>query len=242
MTTHERRSRDSLPAPASSINLTTMRDAREMKAQAKSEFEAWAGTYDRSLLNRFLFAPSYRMFLEELYAWRGPSAGPFDLLDVGCGTGTFDIMVAASNLSARVVGLDYSPAMSRMASEKAQQTPFSKNLRHVSADSEHLPFASSSFDVVTCSNSFHHYPQQAGVIREMHRVLRPGGKLMLIDGFRDNIVGWVVFDVIITAVEKQVHHAPWSTIHNYFTTAGFKEIRRRKFNFWFPLLLTVGTA
>jgi hypothetical protein len=65
---------------------------------------------------------------------------------------------------------------------------------------------------------------------------------MLIDGFLDNIVGWVVFDVIIAAVEKHVFHAPWSTIHGYFESAGFRDIRRRKFNYWFPLLLTVGTA
>lgn len=213
-----------------------------MKAQARHEFEAWAGTYDRSLLNRFLFQPSYRMFLEELHTWRGVDGEPFHLLDVGCGTGTFDAMLAASPLRARVVGLDYAPAMCRVAAEKAAQVAAERGLHYTAGDSEHLPFADGTFDVVTCSNSFHHYPHQQEVIREFRRVLRPGGRLMLIDGFRDNIVGWVVFDVIITAVEKEVFHAPWSTIHQYFETAGFREIRRRKFNYWFPALLTVGVA
>jgi hypothetical protein len=76
----------------------------------------------------------------------------------------------------------------------------------------------------------------------MRRVLRPGGKLMLIDGFRDNIVGWVAFDVIIGHVEQHVHHATWATIHEYFTNAGFQDIRRQKFSFWMPGLLTIGTA
>ena len=49
-------------------------------------------------------------------------------------------------------------------------------------------------------------------------------------------------DVIIAAVEKEVFHAPWTTIHEYFKTAGFRGIRRRKFNCWFPALLTVGVA
>jgi len=213
-----------------------------MKRLAKEEFEAWAGTYDRSLLNIFLFEPSYRMFLEELVAWRGQSGESFDLLDVGCGTGTFDAMLAGTRLPARVVGLDYAESMCKVAAKKAHQAGVTQRLRYVSADSEHLPFADNSFDVVTCSNSFHDYPHQQKVIEDFRRVLRPGGRLMLIDGFRDNVIGWVVFDVIITTVEKEVFHAPWSTIDAYLRHAGFEEIRRRKFNFWFPLLLTVGVA
>lgn len=219
-----------------------MTETHHMKRLARQEFEAWAGTYDRSLLNVFLFQPAYRMFLEELIAWRGQAETPFDLLDVGCGTGTFDAMLAASSLPARVVGLDYAVSMCQVASKKAHAAELTHRLRYVSADSEFLPFRDHSFDVITCSNSFHHYPHQQKVIEEFRRILRPGGRLMLIDGFRDNVIGWVVFDVIITAVEKEVFHAPWSTIDGYFRNAGFDNIRRRKFNFWFPLLLTVGVA
>jgi ubiquinone/menaquinone biosynthesis C-methylase UbiE len=218
-----------------------MHDARSMKARAQAEFEAWADTYDRSLLNRFLFQPSYRMFLEELSAWRGDRPEPFDLLDVGCGTGSFAGMLAASALPARVVGLDYSPAMCGVAAGKAKQADLTDRLAFVAADSEHLPFADGSFDAITCSNSFHHYPHQQRVVEQMHRILRPDGRLMLIDGFRDNVIGWVVFDVIITAVEKEVFHAPWTTIRDHYTSAGFRDIRRRKFNFWFPALITIGT-
>ena len=57
-------------------------------------------------------------------------------------------------------------------------------------DSERLPFATGTFDVVTCANSFHHYPHQDRAVAEMHRVLQPGGRLMLIDGYRDAPWGW----------------------------------------------------
>ena len=219
-----------------------MHEPHHMKRQAKDEFEAWAHTYDTSLLHQFMFQPSYRMFLEELQAWRGAMDAPFDVLDIGCGTGTLAAMLAACPLPARVVGLDYSPAMCTVAAGKARQAGVDGAISFVSADSEHLPFADGSFDVVTCSNSFHHYPHQQVVVHDIRRVLRPGGRFMLIDGFRDNIIGWVVFDAIIGRVEKPVFHAPWSTIHEYFEKAGFREMRRRKFNFWFPLLLTVGTV
>jgi ubiquinone/menaquinone biosynthesis C-methylase UbiE len=219
-----------------------MKRDNQMKTLAQSRFEEWAETYDRSLLNHFLFQPSYRMFLEELYAWRKDDPRPFDVLDIGCGTGTFAAMLASTSLPARIIGLDYSPAMCRMANAKIPESDESGQVTFVSADSEHTPFEDGSFDAVTCSNSFHHYPHQQLVVNEMRRILRPGGRLMLIDGFRDNVIGWVVFDVIIERVEKHVHHAPWSTIDNYFRTAGFREIRRRKFNLLFPALLTVGVA
>ena len=212
-----------------------------MKRLAKAEFEAWAGSYDRSLLNHFLFRPSYLKFLEELHRWRGEDDSLFDLLVIGCGTGTFGAMLTATALPARVVGLDYAEAMCHVAEEKARGTGLGDRPRFVNADSEKLPFADESFDVVTCSNSFHHYPDQAAVVREFRRVLRPGGRLMLIDGFRDNVIGWFVFDVVITTVEKDVFHAPWGVIDEYFRGAGFRDISRAKFNLLFPLLLTVGT-
>jgi ubiquinone/menaquinone biosynthesis C-methylase UbiE len=219
-----------------------MRLPHSMKSKAREQFDAWAATYDRSPLHRFLFLPAYQMLLQELYAWRGANGGPFDLLDVGCGTGSFNAMLAESSIQARVVGLDFCPPMCEIAARKASTAGIDRRVHYAAGDSEHLPFADAAFDVVTCSHSFHHYPHQQAVVLEMRRVLRPGGQLLLIDGFRDNIIGWVVFDVIITAVEKQVFHAPWSTIHGYLETAGFREIRRRKFNFWFPTLLTAGTA
>lgn len=213
-----------------------------MKSRAREEFEAWADSYDAHYLNHFLFKPSYRVFLEEIYRWRGYDGPGFDMLDVGCGSGTLACMIAATRLPiVRLVALDYAAQMCRVARDKARglklDTP-----QFLNADSEHLPFADGSFDVITCGNSFHHYPHQQDVVTEMRRVLRPGGRLMIIDGFRDNVVGWMTFDVCIGAVEGEIYHAEWSTMNRYFKDAGFRTIRHRKFSFWFPGLLTVGVA
>jgi len=213
--------------------------AGEMKSSARARFGAWAQAYDRSPLNRFLFLPSYRAMLAELVRW-DRTAEPFDLLDVGCGTGTFAAMLAGSGRPARVVGLDFVPAMCRLAKDKAEAAGAASYLRFLAGDAEHLPFAAGSFDVVTCSNSFHHYPHQAQAIREMRRVLRPGGRLILVDGFRDNVIGWFVFDVCVGMIEKHVRHVPWGQVRDYFEAAGFVRVRQRKFNLLFPLLLTVG--
>ena len=132
--------------------------------------------------------------------------------------------------------------MLRVATSKAQAARASERCRFVRADAEHLPFADESFDLVTCSHSFHHYPHQQDAIVGMRRMLRPGGRLMLVDGFRDNVIGWFVFDVCVTALEKAVYHVPWSRLREMFHQAQFKDVRHRKFNWWFPSLLTMGTA
>jgi len=233
-------------------------DAHRIKSQARRQFEDWAQNYDRSLLNRFLFQPCYLMLAEEIWRWHDRHRRPFRLLDVGCGTGTLAGLLSGTELPLRAVGLDYSPAMCAEAARKAAglllkveaSTHGDDGVGHgasdrpgfVAGDSEHLPFADASFDIVTCSNSFHHYPHQRTVVREMRRVLRPGGLLLVLDGFRDNVVGWFVFDVIIAGVEKDVHHAPWPVMHRYFVEAGLGNVRRRKFNFWFPVLATIGEA
>lgn len=185
--------------------------------------------------------------MEELYRMEHDDLGEFDLLDIGCGTGTWIAMVAATKMrSRRIVGLDFSPRMALVAATKAALIPEEARPEFVNGDSEHLPFADGSFDAVTCSHSFHHYPHQQAVIREMHRVLRPGGRLLVIDGFRDNVIGWVLFDVFITrgesTPEAKVSHVSWSQMRRFFEEAGFHDIHQRKENIWAPIFITVGTA
>lgn len=219
-----------------------MADHHDMKSRARQEFESWADSYDQHYLNHFLFRPSYRVLMEELYRWRRYDGPAYDLLDVGCGSGTLVSLMAATRLPIRqLVALDFAEQMCRVARAKARGHGC-EAISFVNADSEHLPFSDASFDVITCSNSFHHYPHQQEVVCEMRRVLRPGGRLMLVDGFRDNVVGWFVFDVCIAAVEGKVQHVPWSGVHRLFKEAGFRQIAHRKFSWWFPGLLTTGVA
>ena len=162
------------------------------------------------------------------------------MLDVGCGTGTLLGMVAEQPQAELLIGLDYSPVMIRHLTEKTAATPLAQRLHAVVGDSERLPFADETFDVVTCCNSFHHYPHQAAVIHGFRRVLRPGGLLLVVDGFRDNVIGWVIFDVAVAAVERNVHHASWTQMRTMINAAGFATLRQRKMNVLAPVLVNAA--
>jgi SAM-dependent methyltransferase len=100
------------------------------------------------------------------------------VLDLGCGPG--HAAAAFAPHAAEVVGLDLTEAMlvegRRMARERGIP-----NLRFERGDAARLPFAAASFERVTSRLSAHHYADPAAVLREVLRVLTPGGRFLLVD-------------------------------------------------------------
>lgn len=204
------------------------------KQAAIREFDAWSRSYDRSLLQRIVFHPAHKAMLAQM------SDRDLRVLDVGCGTGKFASLVLTQFPKAQVFGLDLSQQMIHKGLPRLDQ--WAGRYQVVRGDSERLPFAANSFDVVTCSHSFHHYPHQDRVVCEMHRVLKPDGRLMLIDGNRDGWWGWLIYDVGVTWVEGQVHHCSGERLRNLFTQAGFVELKQHRRHPLIPYLLTMGVA
>lgn len=102
---------------------------------------------------------------------------PFtDLLDAGCGTGAMLDMFKKDIPDKKYTGIDLSQKIIETAKRKRLA-----GVNFVSGDCENLPFAENSFDVVTCSMSFHHYPNPEKFFQSLKRVLRPGGRLILRD-------------------------------------------------------------
>jgi ubiquinone/menaquinone biosynthesis C-methylase UbiE len=221
--------------------LTTDTRKTAINRHARAHFEKWALSYDRSAFNELVFFPSIRACQEEILRWKaGRAARPYRVLDVGCGTGTLLSIVARDEQAELLIGLDYAREMVRRAGDKFSGSPFADRLQALCGDAERLPLADGSVDVLTCCNSFHHYPHQDAAVREFRRVLRPGGLLVLIDGFRDNVIGWVLFDVFVERIEKHVHHASWSQTRAWIEQAGFDLVRQRKMNVLAPLLVSIA--
>jgi ubiquinone/menaquinone biosynthesis C-methylase UbiE len=101
-----------------------------------------------------------------------------DALDAGCGTGFLSLELATRGH--RVTGIDFAPAMLAEARRKAAERGTS--VRFEEADAEQLPFASGSFDLVISRHVLWTLPHPEAAIDEWIRVLRPGGRLAVIDG------------------------------------------------------------
>jgi ubiquinone/menaquinone biosynthesis C-methylase UbiE len=206
-------------------------------SSALREFDRWSRSYDRSLLQKLFFGPSHRLLLKQMT--------PADqrVLDIGCGTGLFAVRVLQHFREARVWGFDLSSKMLERGCDTFQTCPHNDGRLHlVRGDSERLPFRDNTFDVITCSHSFHHYPDQANAVAEMHRVLRPGGRLMIVDGDRDGWWGWLIFDVIVTLAEGAVHHCSQERFKKLYRQAGFGAVRHHCRGGPLPFVLTVGHA
>ncbi|TEA77433.1 class I SAM-dependent methyltransferase [Allopusillimonas ginsengisoli] len=100
------------------------------------------------------------------------------LLDVGCGAGHLSFAVAGALAS--VVAVDPSPNMlitvGKAAADKSLQ-----NIRTVQASAESLPFDDAHFCVVASRYSAHHWLDLPNALKEMRRVVKPGGYLLMID-------------------------------------------------------------
>lgn len=121
-------------------------------------------------------------------AWRGSSQRMASLLrdlpapcvaDLGCGPGVSTFELAGLLPNARLIGLDIAPRMLRLA--RADRRPHARRITWLRADAARLPFASQSLDACTGHSFLYLVADRAGVLSEARRVLRPGGRLVLME-------------------------------------------------------------
>jgi len=104
------------------------------------------------------------------------------ILDVCFGTGNSTLLVAKNNRRNRITGVDLSEDMLRVANRKIGKQGFS-NVETLRMDALNMDFEDASFDIATSSFGLHEmeYPVMESILKEIHRVLKKGGKLYLVD-------------------------------------------------------------
>lgn len=109
-------------------------------------------------------------------------------LDLCCGTG--DVAFALASAGARTTGLDFSPEMLAVAEARKLKVggPSAPEFRQ--GDALHLPFADAHFDLVTISYGLRNLASLDAGLREMWRVLRPGGRLLVLDFGKPDRAAW----------------------------------------------------
>jgi ubiquinone/menaquinone biosynthesis C-methylase UbiE len=103
------------------------------------------------------------------------------VLDVGCGGGQHAVQIVQNRPDLRVVGIDISNTMVKRARTLAQRMNVTDRASFELGDAMNLRFESGSFDAVYCAGPLKQVPDKARVLRECHRVLRPGGRLLAMD-------------------------------------------------------------
>ena len=147
------------------------------------------------------------------------------MLEVACGTGhTTELL---TQLSFKPVASDLTPQMMQEARERAPEAAF------IRADAFHLPFRDGTFDAVVSTRFMHLFPaaEQRQLVDEMHRVLRPGGRLVIdFDNFASRwllAVPYFVYNVLryrrsapyavynrVAATEAMLHDAGFSSVRS----------------------------
>jgi ubiquinone/menaquinone biosynthesis C-methylase UbiE len=143
------------------------------------ESAAIARIYESRLWRRSLIATlalGISFEREQQLIGRAARLSPGDtLLDVACGPGIYTRPFARLVAPGLVVGLDLSPAMLGHARRRARAAGL-ENLALVRGDALRLPFAGGRFDAVNCCGALHLFPDADLALREVHRVLKPGGR------------------------------------------------------------------
>ena len=147
-------------------------------------YNSFARGYD--LLTDNIAYKQFADYYEEIFARQGIK--PELVLDLGCGTGEMLKLILQKDPHKELCGIDLSEEMLAVAKSKLPE-----QVKLLLGDSEALPFPDNAFDVVYCNDSFHHYPAPQNVLREVNRVLKPGGTFLMGDCWQP-FVGRVIMN------------------------------------------------
>ena len=147
----------------------------------------------------------------------------FVILDVGCGGGATVSRLAAAAPEGRVCGIDYANGSVAVSRRKNAALIAAGRVDIRKASVSQLPFDPGTFDLVTAIETHYYWPDLAGSMREIRRVLKPGGTLIIIaESYRGSR-----FDALQRVIMKPLKSAHLSADEHreLFTTAGYSDVR-----------------
>ncbi|WP_374382552.1 class I SAM-dependent methyltransferase [Dongia sp.] len=166
-----------------------------LKEEIRQYWSDRATTFDLAFGHRLPPGP-------EFDAWRAAITNhldnaPRDVLELACGTG--EVTRVLLSLGYRVTGLDFSEAM--LATAKRKHLEKGEQVRFLLADAENTYLPAAGFDAIVCRHLVWTLTDPAAAFREWHRLLRPGGKLLMFDGdwahptargrMAAKLIGWI---------------------------------------------------
>ena len=214
-------------------------------------FSSVAGRYD--LMNDLMSGGVHRLWKDAMMDWLAPRDGQ-TLLDVAGGTGDVAFRFLKRAPGARATVLDMTEAMLVAGRERGEAAALSERLDWVVGDAMALPFAANTFDVYTISFGIRNVTRIADALAEAFRVLRPGGRLMVLEFSRipNDLAQWAYdkysfgvipamgqavtgdrasYQYLVESIRKFPDQESFATM---IRTAGFSQVKYRN--------LTMGVA
>jgi demethylmenaquinone methyltransferase/2-methoxy-6-polyprenyl-1,4-benzoquinol methylase len=229
---------------------TTHFGYREVPVQEKADlvhevFESVAGKYD--LMNDLMSMGVHRVWKRDFTANSGVRLG-HEVLDLAGGTGDIAALMSKRvGKRGRVVLSDINEAMLEVGRRRLEDRGISGNISYALANAENLPFGDREFDAVTIAFGLRNVTDQNAALREMFRVLRPGGKALILefsqvqpellkklyDGYSFGILP--VLGKLIAGDEQSYRylaesirkHPPQDELAEMMRDAGFDQVRYR---------------
>jgi len=202
------------------------------ETKVRQQYDKLAAIYDQRWNS---YVANTLSFLKD-WAQISPST---TVLDVACGTGEFERLLLTENPTQCIIGVDISEKMLLVAQQKLQAYP---HVSFYNASASTLPFENNSFDVVVSANSFHYFDDPNAALVEMKRVLKPDGKVIILDWCKDYLLCRLC-DFILKLVDpayKQCYSQ--FEFHNLLKSAQFDIERATKFHFGVVWGMMVATA
>lgn len=228
--------------------ITPYGNGQEKSKQVETMFDNIAHSYD--LLNhRLSFGIDYmwrKTAIKQLAPYK-----PKAMLDIATGTGDFAIMAAKKLRPRQVVGIDISEGMMRIGAEKVKAAGLNGIISFKKEDCEHMSYADNTFDAITTAFGIRNFQNLDACLKEMCRVLKPGGKLSILElscpiHFPMKQLFWIYSHTLLPLYGKliskdnEAYKYLISTIESFpqgeemtgiFKKAGFSEARFKRLTF-----------
>jgi ubiquinone/menaquinone biosynthesis C-methylase UbiE len=204
----------------------------ETEARVRQQYNQLAAIYDRRW-NRYITDT-----LQFLKTWLNCSPQE-TILDIACGTGEFAKIIVTEHPTQKIVGVDISEEMLGVARNKLQGFP---SVSFQIASASVLPFADQSFDVIVSANAFHYFDNPIVALTEMKRVLKPEGRVIILDWCKDFLF-CKTLDVFLRFFDP-AHQRCYTEqqFHHFLTSAGFEIESTKRVRFGWFWGLMVATA
>lgn len=153
-------------------------------------FDSIAGDYDA--LNHILSLDVDKIWRKKALKQIVDAPAPVQVLDLACGTGDFSIAIAKALTGGHVTGVDLSEGMLAVMREKVDKAELNGMISIEEGDGENLRFPDNTFDRVTIAFGIRNFEDRPKGLREMLRVLKPGGRLVILELSRpeNKIILW----------------------------------------------------